>query len=112
MLGPPMDLIFRDDITITLYRAKRARAVPLHQKGESDNEVKRLVDGSVLRRSTASGKWLLHGFFVPKPDKTLRLVFDCRPLNKFLLRPTHPFYHTDDILHMIPPDTQFLVTLD
>ena len=112
MLGPPMALNFRDDIDIIPFRARRARAVPLHQQDEADAEVQRLVEGGVLKRATATGKWLLYGFFVAKPDRTLRLVFDCRPLNKYLLRPTHPFYHTDDILHMIPPDTRFLISLD
>lgn len=112
MKGPPMNLNFRDDIDIKPFRATKSRAVPLHQQKEADAEIQRLIDGKVLRRATATGKWIMHGFFVAKPDKTLRLVYDCRPLNKYLTRPTHPFYHTDDILHMIPPDTKFLVSLD
>ena len=112
MRGPPMKIYLKDDIKVTPHRALRARPIALHQEKEANDEVQRLIAAGILRPCEKATEWLLHGFFRPKPDKTLRLVFDCKPLNKYLKRPVHMFYNTDDIIRRIPNDTKHLITLD
>ena len=112
MKGEPMSLSIRDDIKVTPFRALQARQTPIHQRGEAESETQRLIDAGVIRRASAATPWLLHGFFVSKPDKSLRLVFDARPINQVINRPAHPFMGTDEILKSIPADTKVFITLD
>ena len=112
MRGPPMKIYLRDDTKITPFRALKARPTALHQEKEAQAEVQRLLEAGIIKHCAKATAWLQHGFFRPKPDKTLRLVFDCSPLNKYLQRPVHQFYNTDDIIRRIPSDTTILITLD
>ena len=110
--SPPMKIYLRDDTKITPFRALKARPTALHQEKEAQAEVQRLLEAGIIKHCAKATAWLQHGFFRPKPDKTLRLVFDCSPLNKYLQRPVHQFYNTDDIIRRIPSDTTILITLD
>ena len=112
MKGPPMKIYLKDDTPITPYRALKARPIALHQEEEAKAEVQRLLEAGIIKHCAKATEWLQHGFFRPKPDRTLRLVFDCSPLNKHLQRPVHQFYNTDDIIRRIPNDTTTLITLD
>ena len=112
MKGAPMKIYLKDDVKITPHRALRARPIALHQEKEANEEVQRLIQAGILRPCNKATEWLLHGFFRPKPDKTLRLVFDAKPLNRYLKRPVHMFYNTDDIIRRIPNDTTILIALD
>ena len=84
MKGAPMKIYLKDDVKITPHRALRARPIALHQEKEANEEVQRLIQAGILRPCNKATEWLLHGFFRPKPDKTLRLVFDAKPLNRYL----------------------------
>ena len=53
------------------------------------------------------------GFFVPKGDgKRVRLVTDYTKLNKFVIRPVHPFPSVADIVQSIPATSTCFAKLD
>ena len=50
---------------------------------------------------------------MPKADgKRVRLVTDFTALNKFVMRPTHPFPSTREIIEAIPPEAKLFCKLD
>ena len=65
-----------------------------------------------LKKST----FLLHGacrlFFVKKPSSGLHLVTDFTGLNKRVLRPTHPFPSSNDIISGLDPNSKVFANLD
>ena len=58
-------------------------------------------------------EWCSQAFFVPKGDgKRARLVTDHTKLNKFVVRPVHPFPTVSDIIQSIPASAACFAKLD
>ena len=58
-------------------------------------------------------EWCSPAFFVPKGDgKRVRLVTDYTKLNKFVVRPVHPFPSVADIIQSIPASAACFAKLD
>ena len=112
MKGPPMSIRLRNDIEVTPFRCQTAPPTPLHQREEAKDEVARLTAQGIIAPQKKVTKWLLPAFFVGKPDHTLRLVINAKPLNKAIHRPAHPFNAPDDCLRLIPHDAEILIVAD
>ena len=112
MHGPPATIRLRDDIPIHPYHCTDVRKTPLHQQDEANKEIARLTDQGIIAPQTKATPWLLPGFFVGKPDFSLRLVVDAKRLNVYIYRPAHPFNSTDDCLRLIPHDAEILIVFD
>ena len=112
MKGPPMSIKLRSDITVTPYRCVTSPPTPLHQQEEAKDEISRLEAQGIIAPQKKVTKWLLAAFFVGKPDFTLRLVINAKPLNLAIYRPAHPFNAPDDCLRLIPPDAEILIVFD
>ena len=57
--------------------------------------------------------WCSPAFFVPKGDgKRVCLVTDYTKLNKFVVRPVHPFPSVSDIIQSIPSIAAYFAKLD
>ena len=50
--------------------------------------------------------------FFPKGDGWVRLVTDYTGINKFVIRPIHPFPSVKEIVQSIPTGTKFFVKMD
>ena len=109
MKGPPLSIKLHDDIEVRPYRCINDHPTPLHQLDESFAEVKRLETQGVIAPQKDIRKWLLPEFFVGKPDRTLRLVVNAKPINQYIYRPAYPFNSPDDCLRLIPPDAEILI---
>ena len=72
-----------------------------------------MIDKNVIAKVDKPTKWVSPAFFVPKLDGIqMRLVTDYTKLNKFVLRPIHPFPSTRDILQSIPHGQKLFAKLD
>ena len=99
-----------DTISICVTTARR---VPKHYEPESKKTITELLERQVIAPVDEPTTWCSPAFFVPKADgKRVRLVTDFTSLNKFVLRPTHPFPSTREIIEAIPPDAKLFCKLD
>ena len=113
MVGPPMQIHMIPDVTVVPLRISVARAVPLKFQAEADLTLQDLVDRGVLARVKVPTDWCSPGMFVPKADNIrVRLVTDFKHLNKYVLRPVHPFPSAKDIIQAVPPDAVHFAKLD
>ena len=55
-------------------------------------------DLGIIEKFHGTSKWCSSMSFVPKPNGKVRSVVDLVHLNKFVLRPTHPFPTPKDIM--------------
>ena len=90
-----------------------ARRVPKDYKPESKKTITELIERKVIAPVDEPATWFSPAFFVPKADgKRVRLVTDFTALNKFVRRPTHPFFSTREIIEAIPPEAKLFCKLD
>ena len=90
MKGKPMRIHLDPDINWRPRVTATARQIPLRYQQAADETVADLLQKGVIRKVTKPTKWCSPAFFVPK-TKGVRLVTDYTYLNKFVLRPVHPF---------------------
>ena len=111
MKFPPMSITLQDDaipICVTT-----ARSVPKQYEPESKKMITELLELQVIAPVNEPTTWCSPAFFAPKTDgKCVRLVTDFTALNKFMLRPTHPFPSTREIIEAIPPDAKLFCKFD
>ena len=114
--GPKMDLHFKKDIVIIPSRVSYAIRTPLHLKNSSDEVMANLIENHVVERVSPNdppSDWILSAFYVRKGQSDqARLVVDCTPLNKVILRPIVPFLASNDILSLVPPWARWFCYLD
>jgi hypothetical protein len=113
--GTPMKIHLRDDIQITPQKSYVARATPVHQQAAATKIEQELEAAGIIHKVDKPTAWTSPGFFVPKPNRGVRLVTDYtgpRGLNSQILRPTHPFPAALDIVQAIPPTARYFATAD
>ena len=114
--GPEMNLHFKKDVIVIPTRVSFAIRTPLHLKDSSDNVMADLIENNVVERVSPNdppSDWILSAFYVRKGLTNIaRLVVDCTPLNKYLLRPYVPYLAANDILSLIPPWAKWFCYLD
>ena len=113
MIGPPMHIYLKKDVSIKPLKVLTARRTPIHLEEEAAREIDSLVNQGILKKVDHPTSWCSPSMFVLKPDgKSLRLVTDFRALNKYVERPVHPFPSASDIVSSIPAGTTHFVKFD
>ena len=114
MKGHPMHIYLHDGAEARPSHVLVSRAVPLHMREAAEKEVKKLIKYGILVKVEPHEKtaWISPAFFVPKPNGELRLVNDFTKLNKFVVRPVHPFMFTEEILNSIECGSKLFCVLD
>jgi len=106
--------IHLQDVDLKPTRCLTARQIPLHHREEADAVISKALRDGILQRVEEPSTWISPAFFVPKDGGKggLRLVTDYTGLNKFTMRPVHPFPSSRDILNSISSDSKFFAKLD
>ena len=95
------------------YRVSVPRPIPLRFQEPANREIARHIEPSVIIPSDEPTEWCLPALFVLKGDgKRVRLVTDYTRLNKFVVRPVHPFPSVSDIVQSIPASSTCFAKLD
>ena len=76
-------------------------------------EIAKQIPSGVIVPCDEPTDWCSPAFFVPKGDgKRACLVTDFTKLNKFVVRPVHPFPSVSDIIQSIPSTAAYFAKLD
>ena len=68
------------------------RPIPLRFQEAANSEIAKYIASGIIAPCDSPTEWCSPAFFVPKGDgKRVRLVTDYTKLNKFVVRPVHPF---------------------
>ena len=86
MKVPPVHIYLMEN------RISTPRQVPLIFQNEADSTVLKLLKAGVIIRVYSQEPWCAPAFFVPKGDGiSVRMVTDFTHINRFVIRPVHPF---------------------
>jgi transposase InsO family protein len=77
------------------------RRVPLALESQVLESLRRMESEGIIEKVTYPTPWCNTLMVTPKPDGSLRVCIDPRYLNKFLVRPIHPFPDVDQIFSRI-----------
>ena len=95
------------------YRVSAPRPIPLRFQESANSEIARYIKSGIIVLCVEPTDWCSPAFFVPKGDgKRVRLVTDYTRLNKFVVRPVHPFPSVSDIVQSIPASSTCFAKLD
>ena len=95
------------------YRVSAPRPIPLRFQGPANSEIEKYIKSGIITPCDKPTDWCSPAFFVPKGDgKRVRLVTDYTKLNKFVIRPVHPFPSVSDIVQSIPANSRCFAKLD
>ena len=117
MKGPPMKINVRTDIKEAPPKAFKAAPWALHFKKPGDALIEDLKERGIIKQIGMSevGPFCTRAFLRAKPggiEKGVRLVNDFSKVNKWIIRPTHPFISGPDLLKRIPHNAVYLCKLD
>ena len=95
------------------YCVSSPRPIPLRFQKAANAEIANHISSRVIIPCSEPTDWCSPAFFVPKGDgKRVRLVTDYTKLNKFVVRPIHPFPSVSDIIQLIPSTAVYFAKLD
>ena len=112
MKGEPMKIQLKP-VEITPTQIYTARKVPYAFESLAKDELNKLEALGVIEFcGYEASDWCSPCSFVRKPGGGVRSVVDLKGLNKFVMRPTHPFPTGKDIIATIPPTSKFFAVFD
>ena len=95
------------------YHVSAPRSIPLRFQEPANSEIARHINSGVIIPCEEPTEWCSPAFFILKGDgKRVRLVTDYTRLNKFIVRPVHPFPSVSDIVQSIPSSSTCFAKLD
>ena len=118
MKGPPMDIHLDETKNIVPVRVSSTKRTPLHLRDAEEKLVNRLLDQGIVVRVIKPTDWCAPSFVLAKPHQIsgeeidARLVTNYTGINKFILRPVHPFPSPKEIRESILPDSAVFITMD
>ena len=81
------------------YHVSAPRPIPLRFQEPANLEIAGYIESGVIVSCDEPTEWCSPAFFVPKGDgKQVQLVTDYIRLNKYVVRPVHPFPSVADIV--------------
>ena len=92
-----------------------ARKVPLHWEGPARRVIDKALADGIITKVEGPTDWISPAFFVDKrvPGETsLRLVTDFTGLNRYVLRPVHPFPSSQEIVSGLDPRSRYFCKMD
>ena len=99
--------------TCVPYRVSAPRPIPLRFQEPANAEIAKYIASGIIVPCDEPTEWCSPAFFVPKGDgKRVRLVTDYTKLNRFVVRPVHPFPSVADIIQSIPASAACFAKLD
>ena len=114
---PPMKINLSHNVKP--YKILIAHPIPRHYQNKANALISNLLEKGIIARVEGMTNWTAPAFLVPKNkrlDKSLKnnlwLVTDLSVLNKYIIRPVHPFPSANTILSNIPSNTQYFTSLD
>ena len=94
-------------------RVSAPRPVPLRFQEPANAEIAKYIASGIIVPCDEPTEWCSPAFFVPKGDgKRVRLVTDYTKLNRFVVKPVHPFPSVSDIIQSIPASAACFAKLD
>ena len=95
------------------YRVSSPRPIPLRFQEPAHSEIAKHIGSGVIVPCNEPTDWCSLAFFVPKGDgKLVCLVTDYTKLNRFVVRPAHPFPSVPGIIQSIPVSAACFAKLD
>ena len=95
------------------YRVSAPCPIPLRFQKPANAEIAKYIASGIISPCDAPTEWCSPAFFVPKGDgKRVHLVTDYTKLNRFVVRPVHPFPSVTDIIQSIPASAACFAKLD
>ena len=89
------------------------RPIPLRFQEPANAEISKYIASGIIVTCDKPTEWCSPAFFVPKGDgKHVRLVTDYTKLNRFVVRPVHPFPSVSVIIQSIPASAACFAKLD
>lgn len=114
MKGEPVQIRLKAG-EIKPFKVATARAIPLAFRDRANKMVSNLIDEKIIAPvpDDVVTQFCAPGFFLPKTgtDK-LRFVTDFSALNRYVLRPVHPFMSTIEVLNAVPCDAKYFLKMD
>ena len=113
--GEPATIVLnKKDPTYKPLKITTARQIPLHYQAAAEKTINLFVKSGVIEKVPEQevSEWTSPAFFVPKPNKDVRLVVDYKQLNKYIDRPVHPFPSPRDIIRSIKPTSNYFLKFD
>ena len=112
MKGNPVSIQLKP-VPITPTHVVVARKTPFAFQALAKAELQSLVKMGIIEAcGSEASEWCSPCHFVRKPNGGVRTVVDLQGLNKFVMRPTHPFPTGMDILTSIPKDSKVFAVFD
>ena len=111
MKGGPMKIHLKD-VPIIPTQLYTARKVPYAFEDSARAELDKLEKMGIIEKVEGASDWCSPISFVRKPGGGVRSVVDLKGLNKYVMRPTHPFPAGKDIIATIPPSSKVFAVFD
>ena len=112
--GKPMRIHLKSG-EIKPTRILTTQKVPLHWEGLACRVIDKALADGIISKVDGPTDWISPAFFVNKrvPGETsLRLVTDFTGLNKYVLRPVHPFPSSQEIVSGLDPRSRYFCKMD
>ena len=111
MHGDPMRIELKEGAIP--YKVLTAQKMPKHWEKQANQIVDQLLEKKVIEWVEEPTAWTAPGFWVAKNDgKGIHLVVDLSKLNKYIVRPMHPFPSAMDIVSGIEKGAKYFAKLD
>ena len=104
---------FGEEYTITLreeahpHKIYTPRSVPIPLRQKLKDELQHMENIGVISRVDEPTPWCAGMVVVPKPNGTIRICVDLKPLNESVLREVHPIPKVDETLAQLTGATVF-----
>ena len=110
MKGPPMQVHLKPEAVPSTCLVPRK--VPYALEEATRAELAAMVDSGLIKRVTQPTPWCSPFLVVLKPKGGIRPVVDYKALNKYVVRPIHPFLAARAAVESIPKSSRYFATLD
>lgn len=112
MDGPPMRIYLKDMTDVQPTHVTTVRPIAYHLRESTKAELDYMDKMGVTEDAEGPTEWVSPFMAVDKPGGGVRIVVDYSHLNKYVLRPTHPFPSVSDITTSIPSNSKWFAKLD
>ena len=110
MRGPLMETRLKPDAVPSTCLVPRK--VPFALEKATQEELAAMANSGLIKRVSEPTPWCSPFLVVLKPKGGVRPVVDYKALNKYVVRPVHPFLAARAAVESIPKSSRFFATLD
>ena len=110
MKGEPMEIYLREEAKPVAIHVPRK--VPFALEELVKTELDEMVAKGLLVQVDEPTKWCSGLVTVLKPSGDPRITVDYKPINQYVLRPTHPFPAASAAVRAVPPQSTWFASMD